>query len=341
MGPEARDGETELCLVGDAEADRARRPVGQLDIERQLAVGVERGRGLDSHRVEHAERGELAAQGLDLGGIVGFALLERHAALQPDGVDLVGARETHRAHAGKRTGFGDEGHRRLARGMVDHDVALDAGQRIALLAQLGDELVLCFEDGSGVGRIARRQAKPGTIDRRQRRLCCRPTDRHVANAIARPGRHVEGEGNRLSLRPRVDGVEGARLGDRPAVDRGRDRGVVVAARAQGGIDPGQRRLGALQQAEAVAAQRLILFEALDQFLEVGLHLLVSADDESDLCRPCLGRTAGRHHEQCDQRHQPAEPCRIAGLSGPQDTGSETGSHDRHALTLGPPNGCMA
>src|SRR5882762_6451647 len=96
-----------------------------------------------------------------------------------------------------------------------------------------------------------------------------------SDAIARAGRHVEREGNRLSLRPRVDGVESARLGDRPAVDRGRDRGVIVAARAQSGIDLGQRRLGALQQAEAVAAQRLLLLEALDELLEVGLHLLVS------------------------------------------------------------------
>ena len=67
MGPEARDREAELRLVGDAKADRARRPVGQFDIERQLTVGIERGCRLDAHRVEHAERGELAAQGLDLG----------------------------------------------------------------------------------------------------------------------------------------------------------------------------------------------------------------------------------------------------------------------------------
>ena len=224
--------------------------------------------------------------------------------------------------------------------MVDHDVALDAGQRIALLAQLGDELVLRLQDGRGVGGIARRQAELGAIDRRQRRLRGRRPDRHVADAIARAGRDVEGKGNRLGLRPCVDGVEGAGLGDRPAVDRGRDRGVIVAARAQRGIDPGQRRLRALQQAEAVAAQRLILLEALDQFLEVGLHLLVSADDESDFCRPCLGRAAGRHGEQRGQRDQPRQPCRVGGLKGPEGTGSVAGRHDRHAITLGAAIGCM-
>ena len=109
MRPEGADREAELGLVADAEADRARQTVGELDIERQLAVGVERRRRLDAHGIEHAERGELAAQQLDLGGVVELALLEGHAALQVGGAHLVGSREAHRAHSGDRSRCDQEG----------------------------------------------------------------------------------------------------------------------------------------------------------------------------------------------------------------------------------------
>ena len=260
MGPESADRKAELRLVGDAETDRTQRPVGQLDVERQLAAGVKCTRGLDAHGIEHAERCEPAAQGFDLGRVIGLALLEWHAALQPDRVDLVCAREVHGPHAGQRSGLGHEGDGRFLRGVVDHDVALDASQRKALLAQFGDELVLRVQDGRGVGRIAGRQAQLGAIDRRQRRFAARWPDHNVGDAVARAGRDLEGEGDRIVVGPCVDGFEGRRLGDRPAVDRGAYLGIIVAARAQRAVDPRQGRLGALQKAQAVARQRLLLLE---------------------------------------------------------------------------------
>src|SRR3979490_3333398 len=100
MHPKAAHREAELRLVAETESEGARQAVCEADIDRQLAVGIERRRRLDAHAVEHAERGELAAQGVDLAGIVELALLEGHTALQEGGVDLFGSRKAHRPHAG-------------------------------------------------------------------------------------------------------------------------------------------------------------------------------------------------------------------------------------------------
>ena len=97
--PVAVDREAALGLVARAEADGARRPVGQLDVDRQLAALVERLGLLDAHRVERAERGQPVAQRVDLGRRVEVALLVGHALLQVGGVDLLGAGEADAAHA--------------------------------------------------------------------------------------------------------------------------------------------------------------------------------------------------------------------------------------------------
>ena len=206
-------------------------------------------------------------------------------------------------------------------------------QRKALLAQFGDELVVRVQDGRGVGRIAGRQAQLGAIDRRQRRFAARWPDHNVGNAVARAGRDLEGEGNRIVVGPCIDGVESRRLGDRPAVDRGAYLGIIVAARAQRAVDPRQGRLGALQKAQAVARQRLLLLESLDELLEIGLHALVSADGKNDLRCPSVGRPARQHCQHCSQRQKATHPCQIVGVVTPIGTGSAASNHVYHTTTL--------
>ena len=213
MHPEAADGEAELRLVADAEADGARRPVGELDIERQFAVGVERLRRPDAHRVEHAERSEPAAQLIDLGGIVELAFLERHAALQVGRVDLLRAREAHCSHPGDGACVDGESDLGLARGVVDHDFAFHHRQGVALLAELGECAVLGGQDGSGVGRIAGGEAELAHVDRRQG-LGARTADGDAADLEARAGVDGEREGQLFGVGMRVDGVEGGGLVDR-------------------------------------------------------------------------------------------------------------------------------
>ena len=90
MRPESVDGEAELRLVAHSEAEGTRQAVGEIDIDRQLPVRIERGGGLDAYRVEDTERREPAAQQFDLGRIVGLSFAERNAKLQKRRVDLVG-----------------------------------------------------------------------------------------------------------------------------------------------------------------------------------------------------------------------------------------------------------
>ena len=300
MDPEALDSEAELRLVAHAEADGALQPVGQLDVDRQFAVRVEFGGGLDPHRVERAQRRQLAAQRLDLGGGVGFALLERHAALQPDRVDLFRAGETHLAHPGERSGFGDERHLGFARGVVDDDLTiLDRGQRVPLFAQFLQQLVLRRDDGRGVGGIARREPDSCRVDAGKGLRRAGGTNGNRSDAVARTG--VDGDVDRRGLRvgARFERLQGGGIGNRLPVDRGVQGGVVESARPQRGAESRGDGLRSLQNAQGVARQRLLLLEVLGQFLEFAGHRLVARNSEDDVPRAGVGgaRQQARHTAQ--------------------------------------------
>ena len=146
----------------------------------------------------------------------------------------------------------------------------------------GQELFLSTEDGGGIRRTSRQEPKVVPIDIRQGRLTAGRPDRHCADLVSWSRRNIKGEGHRISLGLGFHGIERGGLGNRMTVDRGGNGGVIEATRAQSCVHPGCSCLGALQEAETVARQGLLLLETVDQLLEVALHGVVPRHSEDNL-----------------------------------------------------------
>ena len=211
-----------------------------------------------------------------------------------------------------------------------------AGQRVALLAELGERAVLGGQDGSGVGRIAGGEAELAHVDRRQD---WGPGPRMAMPPILKRGpvSMVSEKASWFGVGMRVDGVEGGGLVDRMVVDRRGRHGVVEAARAQRAIDLGQHGLRALQQGEAVALERLLLLEGLDELLEVIAHALVPRDGKDDPApsapRAPAQRTANAANTKPANRHTPgrhrvANSLRLTTMAATINALPSNGMHDQ-------------
>ncbi len=170
--------EAELRLVADAEADRARRAVGELDVDRQFAVGVERlGRPGCAPPLNTPSEVSLPRKVSTLAGIVQLTLLEGHATLQEGRCRPFRCPRSAPAPCGRSGPVVDgEGDLGLARGVVDDDLALHRQPVRSPACGTRRARSSCAAQDGGRASAGSPAAKTelAHVDGRQRRAACAP-----------------------------------------------------------------------------------------------------------------------------------------------------------------------
>ena len=318
MLPEQLGAGTQIGLVVELGADRARRPLLQLigDVEPILGRQL-RGRMDDDGREQVGVEQPLLAF-VHQGGIVALPLLDWHAATQEAGVDAVATGEGDGAEVGPlaRLKLQREVH---APGLVIDDgvAVLQGRQREARLARIREQLLLGIEHELGPRRLALDQAEAGRARRRETGAVLNDIDVEPAEQVTRPRLDVEHQhdlrllGQPLDLVDHTLGRHGAGL-----LEPEPDRAVEIALGPKCLLQRGHVGLGALANAETAGRRRAGISGALGDLRQQRGQLGRQVAGEADLVghrrklgdgrlvgaeRALLGRAGATRQQQCRRR----------------------------------------
>ena len=293
--PEGLAAEAEIGVVGDAGADRVRRPLHQRQRHRHLAFGVGRVGVADAHRGEEAGLDQRLPRALDGAAVVRRALGPGDAALDEVAVDAVEAGDVGGAELCGGARLHGEAHAHRVRGDVDHRLAVGhLGEGAAVARILLDDLRL----GIRHRRRARRRADlqpdrggPACVQQRRRAAIGR-AEADAGEMEERAG--IDGHRHPRRLLREIDLVGQRRRPIARCVhDLGEPRQVV--------IDPAPEAGGARRR---LVLERHQLRGGLDRLAE----LVIVEPLERDLGLVGLGRHGrARRRGEDESGDQPCQP----------------------------------